>query len=75
MSRATFSAASSSIAGTTCEYRSSVKATELWPRRSCTTFGWTPVSVPGLFRLSGGAPNECQGRTFTKLVVVRAQTP
>jgi hypothetical protein len=44
ISRATVSAASSCIAGTTCEYRSRGNATELCPRRSCTTLGLTPAA-------------------------------
>ena len=41
-------AASSCIAGITLEYLSRVNATELWPSRSCITFGWTPACNPSV---------------------------
>src|SRR5882672_8044357 len=43
-SEATSAAAVSCIAGIACEYVSSVIVTEACPRRSETTFGWTPAA-------------------------------
>jgi hypothetical protein len=37
--------------------------------------GTTPITIPDAFQIAADAPNDCQGREFTKNLTLTASTP